>query len=81
MEKILCYSCNKSKDKLSVKKSALLPIKLLMCETCISNKLEPKWVVIVAGRQLGQNAVRNFIKNKKYIGDAITADELMVDEE
>jgi hypothetical protein len=78
MEKILCYSCNKTKNKLNVKKSILIPINLLMCETCISSKFEPRWVVILAGRQLGSDAVKEFIIKKKYIGNDIAASELLV---
>ena len=78
MEKILCYSCNKTKNKLNVRKSILIPINLFMCETCISSKFEPRWVVILAGRQLGSDAVKEFIIKKKYIGNDITASELLV---
>lgn len=78
MEKILCYSCNKSKNKLEAKKSALLPINLLICETCISNKLEPRWVVILAGRSNGSDHVKEFIVKRRYIGNEITASELLV---
>ena len=78
MEKILCYSCNKTKNKLNVRKSILIPINLLMCETCISSKFEPRWVVILAGRQLGSNAVKEFIIKKKYLGNEIAASELLV---
>lgn len=78
MEKILCYSCNKSKNKLNVKKSSLLPINLLMCETCITSKIEPRWVVILAGRSMGPEHVREFVLKKKYIGNDIAASELLV---
>lgn len=78
MEKILCYSCNKSKNKLEAKKSSLLPINLLICETCISNKLEPRWVVILAGRSNGSDHVKEFIVKRRYIGNEITASELLV---
>jgi len=78
MEKILCYCCNKTKNKLNVKKSILMPINLLMCETCISSKFEPRWVVILAGRQLGSEAVREFIIKKRYAGNDIIASELLV---
>jgi hypothetical protein len=78
MEKILCYSCNKSKNKLSVRKSILIPINLLMCETCIAAKFEPRWVVILSGRQLGPEAVKEFIVKKRYIGTDIAASELFV---
>jgi hypothetical protein len=78
MEKILCYSCNKSKNKLNAKKSVLLPINLLMCETCINEKFEPRWVIILAGRQNGSEVVRDFVLKKKYIGNEITASELLI---
>ena len=78
MEKILCYSCNKSKNKLDAKKSSLLPINLLICETCISAKLEPRWVVILAGRSQGPDYVKEFIIKRRYIGNEITASELLV---
>jgi len=78
MEKILCYSCNKSKNKLSVRKSILIPINLLMCETCIAAKFEPRWIIILSGRQLGPEAVKEFIVKKRYIGTDIAASELFV---
>lgn len=78
MDKILCYSCNKSKNKLNAKRSTLLPISLLMCETCITSKLEPRWVIILAGRSNGADYVRDFIFKKRYIGNEISASELLV---
>jgi hypothetical protein len=78
MEKILCYCCNKTKNKLNVRKSILIPINLLMCETCITSKFEPRWVVILAGRQLGSDAVKEFIIKKRYCGNDISASELLV---
>ncbi len=78
MEKILCYSCNKSKNQLNVRKSILLPINLLMCETCIASKFEPRWVVILAGRQNGSDSVKEFVIKKKYCGNDIAASELLV---
>ena len=78
MEKILCYSCNKSKNKLNVKKSTLLPINLLMCETCITSRVEPRWVVILAGRQSGPEYVRDFVLKKRYVGNDISASELLI---
>ena len=78
MNKILCYSCNKNKHKLNGKKSSLLPINLLMCETCINAKLEPRWVVILAGRSSGADSVREFVLKKRYLGEEISASELLV---
>lgn len=78
MEKILCYSCNKTKNKLNVKKSSLLSINLLMCETCIESKFEPRWAVIIAGRQNGADSVKDFVLKKRYIGEEISASELLI---
>lgn len=78
MEKILCYSCNKSKNKLDVKKSSLLPINLLVCESCSSSKLEPRWVVILAGRSSGPDYVKEYIIKRRYLGNEITASELLI---
>lgn len=78
MEKILCYCCNKPKHKLNVKKSSLMPINLLMCETCINDKLEPRWLIILAGRSTGSDHVKEFIIKKRYVGNEISASELLV---
>lgn len=78
MEKITCYSCSKTKHKLNVKISNLLPINLLMCETCINAKFEPRWTIILAGRQQGPEFVREFILKKRYVGNDISASELMI---
>jgi NMD protein affecting ribosome stability and mRNA decay len=78
MEKILCYSCNKSKNKLSMQKSILMPINLFMCQTCIESKFEPRWVIILAGRSNGHEFVKELIQKKKYVGQEITASELLV---
>jgi hypothetical protein len=78
MEKVLCYSCNKTKNQLNLRKSTLLPINLLMCETCITSKFEPRWVIILSGRQHGSESVRDFVIKKRYCGNDITASELLV---
>jgi len=77
-EKILCYSCSKNKNKLHVRKSAVLAINLMLCETCINNKFEPRWAIILAGRSSGSDSVREFILKKRYLGNEISASELLV---
>jgi hypothetical protein len=78
MDKVLCYSCSKSKNELSAKKSVLLPINLLLCKSCTDNKLEPRWIVILAGRQYGSDHVKEHIAKKRYVGVDITASELLI---
>ena len=75
---MLCYSCNKPKNELSLRKSNLLSgINLMMCATCIESKFEPRWVVILAGRQRGTQAVREYIVKRRYIGKEILGSELI----
>lgn len=78
MDKILCYSCNKSKNKLSAKKSTLFNINLLMCESCINEKYEPRWVIVLSGRQNGPDSVKEIILKRRYLGNEITASELLI---
>ena len=78
MDRLLCYSCNKNKNKLNSKKSSLLNINLMMCETCIDAKFEPRWVLILAGRQFGAEHVKEFIQKKRYVGQEISASELLI---
>ena len=78
MDRILCYCCNKSKNELATKKSALLPVNLLLCKSCTDNKLEPRWIIILAGRQYGSDHVKEHIAKKRYLGVDITASELLI---
>jgi hypothetical protein len=78
MDKVLCYSCNKTKNQLTMKRSTLASINLLMCESCILSKFEPRWLIILTGRQQGADSVREFVLKKKYVGQEITASELLI---
>lgn len=49
-----------------------------MCETCIESKFEPRWVIILAGRQQGAEFVREQVLKKRYVGAEITASELIL---
>lgn len=77
-EKVLCYCCNKTKNQLNIKRSALLSINLLICESCFDSKLEPRWVVILAGRQHGSDYVKEYVSKKRYPGNEILASELLI---
>jgi hypothetical protein len=49
-----------------------------LCNSCTDNKLEPRWTIILAGRQFGSDFVKEFIIKKKYCGNEISASELLV---
>lgn len=75
---MLCYSCGKSKNDLQPKKSELLSgQQLFLCQSCIDAKYEPRWVIILYGRQNGAESVREYVLKKLYVGKPITAEELI----
>ena len=75
---MLCYSCGKSKNELHPKKSSIMNgIQLFMCQSCIDAKYEPRWVIILAGRQNGAESVREYIIKRLYVGRSISAEELI----
>lgn len=78
-EDMICYSCSKPKANLTLRKSTLLPgINLLLCQTCMDNKFEPRWIIILSARKNNPEYVRDFIVKRRYIGNEITATELIV---
>lgn len=78
-EQMTCYSCSKPKANLTLKKSSLIPgVNLLLCQTCIENKFEPRWTIILSARKNGPEYVREFIVRHRYIGNEITGVELIV---
>jgi len=55
-------------------------MKLLLCNECFEGKYEPRFLVILVARDKkngGLLAVRDYIRNHRYYGDKITADELV----
>jgi len=79
MNDVSCYSCNKQKANLNVKRSVLIPgVTLLMCQTCVDSKFEPRWTIILSARKNGPEFVRDFIVKRRYVGEEIKATELIV---
>lgn len=75
---MLCFSCSKQREHLNPVQSALMPgINLFMCQTCIDDKFEPRWVIILAGRQNGSEYVREYIIKNRYFGKRISAEEIV----
>jgi hypothetical protein len=44
----------------------------------LESKFEPRWVIVLAGRQKGPDSVRDFILKRRYLGEDILANELIV---
>jgi hypothetical protein len=75
---MLCYSCGKQKNELQPKKSDIMDgVTLFMCQLCIDSKFEPRWVIILCGRQNGAESVRDYIIKRRYVGRTIDAEELI----
>jgi hypothetical protein len=80
---MICTSCKKPKASLKQKKSRALPgVQMYLCQDCLDNKREPRAFLILAGRAAadrGENPIdvlSYWIKNHRYLGEAITLREL-----
>lgn len=75
---MLCFSCSKQKNELHPCQSSILEgVNLFMCQTCIDGKYEPRWVIILGGRQKGPDFVRDYIVKHRYFGKLISAEEII----
>ncbi len=75
-----CSSCGKHKADLTPKKSTLIPtISLLLCSDCKKARMEPRYIIILAGRSPGGYArVSEYVAFHRYIGPDILAKEILV---
>jgi len=75
---MICYSCGKNKNELGPFQSEILKgTTLYMCQTCVDSRFEPRWVIILGGRQKGPEHVKDYITKRRYVGKTITAEELI----
>jgi hypothetical protein len=78
MSGLSCQSCLKPKAEVLPHKSSLTGQQLLMCKSCIQSKFEPRWIVILYGRQHGFGSVAHLLAPKqRYVGDPIIAADLI----
>jgi hypothetical protein len=76
---LICSVCKKSRNDITRKNSILIPgINVYLCNECLAEKREPRWLIVLAGRSGRFDAIRPFLKNRRYVGDDITAEELHV---
>ena len=74
----VCDSCEKQKAELRLVKSKVVPdLNLLMCKACISDRFEPRWCLILAGRSYGHDKVKEWINKRRYFGDTISFSEVV----
>lgn len=79
MSEVICSSCAKPKDKLIPTPSKLMPIRLYLCQSCVDRQLEPRFTIILRARtDKNLDAVADYIKDHRYLGNTITAEEVTV---
>lgn len=75
---MICQCCGKQKQSVSAKKSTLIQGNMiLVCDVCREKKYEPRHIIIIVGRSRGVQAIRDHINKRLYVGDTITAEELI----
>lgn len=84
---LICTVCQRHRMTLRPRKSKLKPnMQMFLCNECFEERREPKYLVIMVARKkkkpgddspAGLEAVRDYIRNHRYYGDKITADELV----
>lgn len=78
MNQIQCYSCEEHRSDLMVKKSKIIKsLNLFICNRCYSAMFEPRWLIVLAGRQYGSNLVKTYVIDHLYHGEEISATELL----
>lgn len=78
---LTCTVCRRHRATLRPRKSKLLyNITLFLCNECFEDKREPRFAVILVARDKnngGLEKVRDYIRNHRYYGDKIRAEELV----
>ena len=73
-----CSACGKNKSDVSARKSRLaLRQTLFLCPECVVQKREPRYMIIIHGRAHGFDSVAPYIKQRRYVGDDILAQEFV----
>ena len=72
-----CSSCGMDRFELTPKKSRLSGTQLFLCTECIEKRREPRYLIIIHGRAEGFDSVAEYIRNRRYVGKDILAEELV----
>lgn len=72
-----CSACGLDKHQLIPKKSRLTGTPLFLCNDCIEQKREPRYLIIIHGRSNGFESVAPYIKARRYVGKDILAQEFV----
>lgn len=77
-----CTVCRRHRANLRTRKSKLRPEMpvMFLCSECFEAKREPRYLVILVARDAkngGMERARDYIRNHRYYGDKIRAEELV----
>lgn len=75
--KMVCTVCQKHKYQLRPRKSKLNGMQMYLCNDCFEKKHEPRWLIIIIAQDDGPEAVRDYLLNKRYVGEDIPAVDLV----
>lgn len=76
---MLCSVCKRNRDNVTPKSSDLMPsIRLFLCGECLEAGKEPRYIIVLVARGGESTSVKPYIKDHRYVGDPITAKEMMV---
>ena len=76
---MICSSCGENRNEVHSRPSKLMQgVDLFLCNKCLEEKKEPRAFIIIYGRRNGFDAVKDYIKKRRYCGDEIKASELTV---
>lgn len=72
-----CSCCGKQRAEIHAARSKLVPgVPLFMCNECIRGKHEPRFVIILAGRDTGPESVADYIVKRQFCGADILFTEV-----
>lgn len=78
MNNLVCTVCKKPKNELTPGHSELISsIRLFRCGECLAGKKEPRFAIIMAGRTMGMEVVRPYLRKHRYVGAPILAEEFV----
>lgn len=76
-DRLSCQVCDKPKLELHrVNSKIVADWSLNICKTCMDNRFEPRFLIILAARRFGAELVKKYIQKQLYVGAPILAAEI-----
>jgi len=76
-DNLKCSVCNGIKNTLTLSPSQIMPkMNLYLCNTCLAQGYEPRYLVVLAARSFGADYVKKFLDGNLYVGKPVTSKDL-----